>query len=571
VRPFALLIAWLFLAAAPASAGEPTLAAAPAPADDPVAVDGARFVSGGKPFAFVGANVEVMHGSHARAAYEATLEAAHADGLSVVRVWALGEGAADAPAWARESQLFRAGPDVFLDVAYQQLDRVLAAAKKKNLRVILTLANHWADYGGVPMYLAWAGLPVDGWGAHDRFFSDERTRGFYRAHLSRLLERTNSVNGVRYADDATIFAWELINESQVETPDGARARRAFIDEMSQLVKSRAPRQLVTPGLMGYGTRKEREEWLSVCRLPSIDYCDSHLYPQTSDAVPSLEQLQAFIDDRVQLAHHVAHKPLVFGEFGFDTRGANASWLGRGRTAWFSDFIDRVFFDGAAGALVWIYQPWSGKERDFGIYVDRPDTDDVRGALKAAVARLSAAPPGSHNPRLSATAGDALLYDPYHTVEHADAVPRVVRQKQQVTVELDPLRFSAGRFERVGSWDGGALPHAYGAGDGWLEWRFTTPPGRARSVELAARLSSEFPGMKAPPDGGSRVSVRVDGVEQAALDVIPDDGLGRIYQVRLRRLRPGPHTLRLSVESGPQANGLCVYGGAPDALRLVFRR
>ena len=56
----------------------------------------------------------------------------------------------------------------------------------------------------------------------------------------------------------------------------------------------------------------------------------------------------------------------------------------------------MFRDGGAGALAWIYQPWLGKARDFGIYVDAPggaahDTRDVRRALAGLARRVAAAP------------------------------------------------------------------------------------------------------------------------------------------------------------------------------------
>ena len=53
--------------------------------------------------------------------------------------------------------------------------------------------------------------------------------------------------------------------------------------------------------MGYTSRAERTEWLAVCRLPTVDYCDSHLYAETTDRVTSKARLEQYIDDRVQLA------------------------------------------------------------------------------------------------------------------------------------------------------------------------------------------------------------------------------------------------------------------------------
>jgi hypothetical protein len=266
---------------------------------------------------------------------------------------------------------------------------------------------------------------------------------------------------------------------------------------------------------------------------------------------------------------------VFGEFGFDTRPERADWLGRPRAGWFRAFLERVRFDGGDGALAWIYQPWSGKPRDFGIYVDRADTDDVRATLKA-IAQDLLAPAPAGNPLFAAGVAEARgttpMYQPYRELHHQDK-PRLHRDGPRLTIALDPERFAGGRFQRLGSWRGGKRVHAFGAADGWFEWRFTTPSsGRAT---LFARLSAEFPGEEAPPDGGSQVRVLLDGRPIGELDAVPDDGEGTVQPIALGRLRAGAHTVRLEVPPGPRSNGLCVYGapaGSPpgDELRIVLR-
>jgi mannan endo-1,4-beta-mannosidase len=538
-----------------------TLATATAiPAGAFVTVDGNHFSVGGRPFAFVGANLDVMHGQ-ARAHAAATIAAAASDGLTVGRIWALGEGDAQSPPWSRANQLFRVAPDQWLDAADVQLDRVLASAREHGLRVIITLSNNWDDFGGIRQYLAWAGLPSDGFGDRDAFFRDARTRAFYRAHLMHLLGRINSVNGTPYVDDPTIFAWELMNESMVATPEGAAARAEWIESMARFIRARDGHHLVTPGVMGYTSRQERAQWLDVCRLPSVDYCDSHLYPETTDHVASLTRLEAYIDDRVQLAQHVARKPIVFGEFGFHTD--RAEWLARPRAEWFERFLARAVYDGAAGALAWIYQPWSGHARDFGIYVDRADTDDVRAQMRT-YARLMQAAPTSHNPRLSDLAGDRLLYDPYVTEARSPH-----QHLQDGVIAIPPAAFAGARWERLGSWGSGADAHAFGGGDGWFEYVFTLD--RAATPTVVARLSSEWPGNRAPIDGGSRVLVRVDDTVVTRIDVIPDDGHGRAERVTLPRLSRGRHVLRLEVPAGARAHGLCVYGDEQFPLRLTLTK
>ena len=96
-----------------------------------------------KPFHFVGANLAVMHGPLNRAATEAVLEGAAKDGVRVGRVWAFGEGDANAPGWLRDNFLFRAGPDGWVDAGPKHLDRVIAAAGRAGVRLVVTLANNW--------------------------------------------------------------------------------------------------------------------------------------------------------------------------------------------------------------------------------------------------------------------------------------------------------------------------------------------------------------------------------------------------------------------------------------------
>src|SRR4029078_10090207 len=97
---------------------------------------------------------------------------------------------------------------------------------------LITLCNAWPDFGGVPQYLAWAGLTVRGFGARDRFYADPTVRALLLAHIERVVGRTNSISGQRYAQDPTIFAWELMNESQIDGPSGARDRLSFVTEVS---------------------------------------------------------------------------------------------------------------------------------------------------------------------------------------------------------------------------------------------------------------------------------------------------------------------------------------------------
>lgn len=555
----------------------PALEAAPRPF---IRVDGARFMEGDRPFQFVGANLNVMHGSDARAGAALTIGAAAADGLKVGRVWALGEGLTDSPHWTRQEYLFRAGPTNWQEQAFRQLDRVVAEAGKRGLRLIVTLSNRWGDYGGIPMYLRWAGhLDVESYGYEDRFFTDDRCRRWFVEHLQRVVGRTNTLTGAAYRDDPTIMAWELQNEMN-GTPEAAPDRRQWFVEMAGVIQRIDSNHMIVPGLIGYNLQLERSNWIAMNRLPEAAFCDQHIYPEEHLRSRGVVNLQRYIDDRVQLAHHVIGKPIIFGEFGFSDRGPTGM-----RARWHRRFLDRLFYNGGDGALVWIYQPTLSWKRKFGILVDRQRYRSVRQALAARARRLRAAVATNRNPALGPQQGDRPLA-PTHALlaGHGPAHRRWRRGGGGRELHIPVEQFHRAWFEEAGSWDGGILVHAYGRRTGWFEYRFQGPGFRPRRLVLHARLSSEYPGRNGPPHGFTRVEVLLDGQSVARLRVMPDDGMGGWYRVEitradlLQKLARGTHLLRFQVADGPEANGLALYGREttlnrepveqPGPLRLV---
>src|SRR6266852_8785043 len=183
--------------------------------DSFVRTRGSRFVLGGRPFRFVGANVAVMYRDEDRAAMPETLARASQAGIRVVRVWASGEGGpndvgpvADQADWPR-THPFRWAPGSWNEEALVHLDNVIAQAGQNNLHVQLCLANWWRDTGGVTQYLRWAGISdaADSkyhFGINPEramlFYSNEKTRQLYREHLEKIVNRRNSVTGILYRE-----------------------------------------------------------------------------------------------------------------------------------------------------------------------------------------------------------------------------------------------------------------------------------------------------------------------------------------------------------------------------------
>ena len=545
-----------------------------------IRVEGTRFMEGDRPFYFVGANLNVMHGKTARAGAAATIAAAAGDGLRVGRLWALGEGPGDSPAWKRQDFLFRDGPGGWQNQAYLQLDRVIAEAGRRGLRLVITLSNRWSDYGGVPMYLRWAKqVDVTSYGYTDRFFADPRCRKWFLEHVQRIVGRTNTVTGVPYAKDPTIMAWELQNE-MVGTPEAAAVRRRWFSEVARQIRRLDGNHLVVPGLIGYDLQKERQAWIEMCRLPGVSYCDQHIYPEEHLRSRGARNMRRYVDDRVQLAHNVVGKPVVFGEFGFADRGRRSA-----RARWHRLFLQRLFFDGGNGAMAWIYQPTLTWKRRYGILVDDPRYRLVRRALASTARRLSRRSPRCRNRAINKRRGMRPLAPTHALMVRQRGVHRAWDARGVLSIPVD--RFHSAWFEEAGSWAGGVLVHAYGRRTGWLEYRFRGPGFTPSSLRIRARLSSEYPGSAAPADGHSRVQLLLDRKPAGEVRVMPDDGVGAWHVITitdariLRRLRRGTHSLRFVVRPGELANGVAIYGreaplnrepvDGPGPLQLVAER
>lgn len=563
MRPIALL----FLLASPA------LAQAPISDGAFVGVDGARFVVEGRAFHVVGANVAVMHGAPQRDAYRETLEAAASDGLGVVRVWALGEHPIDAPPSVRASA-FRIGPDGWIDESYVHLDRVLAEARRLNLRVVIVLLNRWGDHGGVPQYLEWAGHSRPG--RHptplmlSAFWACDDCEARYRDHVRRLVTRVNTITGVRYADDPTIFSWELINEAEAAGVVGEAGLLRWIDRQASYVRELDPNHLISAGHLGYSRLRDRSLWTQVCALESVSYCDSHAYPLREGRVRTRARLERWIDDRVHLAHHVAHKPLLFGEIGVPNgRGV---LYGRRRARWLSLFLERVIANGAGGAMVWTYLPSSVPPRTYAVYAHGERAGETAALRRVLSVQADRARGRDPIVRPASVLADAVLYDP--TVRLRGPSP-VHRAEEGALVRIDPLAFERARFEGAGTYAGSpGVPHFYGGGTGEVTYLLARPPGAGMRVRVRMRASSELPGagFGVSEADTSELRVSIDGVELGTVIAPPDDGLGGWIEVEGTVSRRAVHRVTIAA-TGAGAGGLCLYArtesGEPAGVEVIF--
>jgi mannan endo-1,4-beta-mannosidase len=340
----------------------------------------------GKKFRFAGtSNYYLMYKS--RLMVDDVLDAAAAQGFRVLRMWgSLDIGDPSVPAtsirgpsdgvyfqyWdpAAGAPAYNDGPD-----GLQRLDYVIAKAGQLGLRLVIPFVNNWNDFGGMDQYVRWRDLstPPDQTWYHDSFYTDPVIRQWYRSWIAHVLERTNTITGVKYKDDPTVMTWELGNEPRCLSA-GAYPRSAdcttetlidWADEMSTYIKTIDERHLVSVGDEGFYCRPNPTHWTEGCgegvdtvaftALENIDVMSFHLYPDYwgTDVAWGVEWIKSHF-----AAARALGKPAMLGEFGLQDKSL--------RNPNYKLWIDTVFASGGTGALYWIL---SGKQDDGSLYPD----------------------------------------------------------------------------------------------------------------------------------------------------------------------------------------------------------
>lgn len=532
-----------------------------------VRASGLRFVVGGRPFRFVGANVAIMYRDEDRARMPETFRQAAQVGIKVVRVWAFGEGGpndvkpiADFNDWPR-THSFRTKPSEWNETEFVFLDRVLAEASRNGIRVQLCLTNWWRDTGGVTQYLRWAGVE----GADDdqhpfginkeiamQFYTNETARRLYREHLQKIATRRNTVTGILYRDDSTIFGYELINEGECLTGRWDE-RRAWVAEMSAYLKSLDPNHMIAPGVWGYRTAAERREWLKDHALPHIDYADVHNYPRDDhdSSVDSPKALGEFIANRVAAAATL-NKPLVFGEFGMSLDG----FKGATQLEWYRTFFEHAARDGAGGAMFWILTPDPG--RGYGVtYTTNRDAallSEIRGASHVFSSLVNATAP----PNLL-DAGKHLVPRQFafaRNESEAGVRPEIIYERDgRILYKFAPGAVVRGRFEKLGGGPG----YIWGGGVGYFDFIIPRRDTRRRVGEIVVRAHIQ---PVKPTDANAdwirtRVTLFVNGTEIDSRLIPWEDASAPLIQEwkidswapRLRAARGLPFTVRFEVRPG----------------------
>jgi mannan endo-1,4-beta-mannosidase len=212
--------------------------------------DGSKFYLDGSNFYHCGANIEYLQ-TVPDAVVTECLDWATNMGVQVVRTWAMQEG---------QPYSFQPERGVWNELMFEHLDRIVAMAGDRGIRLMLDVVDNWAHNGGVFQYVHWVtrehpesvntNLNPEGVEYHDQFWDNPYCRQWYKDYVTKLLNRTNTITGVQYKNDPTIFAWEIVNEPRCESDYDGSTIHDWLHDMSDWFRTQAPNHLLGPGEEG---------------------------------------------------------------------------------------------------------------------------------------------------------------------------------------------------------------------------------------------------------------------------------------------------------------------------------
>ncbi|MFH1370432.1 MAG: cellulase family glycosylhydrolase [Planctomycetota bacterium] len=222
------------------------------------------------------------------------------------------------------------GPGRFDEEAFKSLDMVLAVANRKGIRVIFPFIDNWKWWGGIGACAAFRGKQADDFWTDEQLFED------YKKIVSFVINRTNSITGVKYRDDKAVLAWETGNELLCPHEWTAKA--------AEFIKSIDKNHLVIDGFHTMALREQSIE------DKNVDIVTTHFYPVMFFTAVTPADMIDHIKRNAALAR--GKKPYFVGEFGFiPTQDVDS-------------LLQAVMNEKISGALIWSLR---FHNRDGGFY------------------------------------------------------------------------------------------------------------------------------------------------------------------------------------------------------------
>jgi len=369
-----------------------------------VYTEGTKFKLDGKDFYFAGSNAYYFPFNNNETDVTRGLTAAKAAGLKVFRTWGFydrnatfdptglpkygGEGAG--PSEVHFQKWTNGVPAInYGEFGLQAFDKVVRAAEKTGIKLVVALTNNWADYGGMDVYTVNLGHKY-----HDDFYTKENVKTAFKNYVKVFINR--------YKKSSAIMSWQLANEPRCGADGNRNLPRspnctpatvhAWIEEMSAFIKKLDPHHLVSTGGEGTFNFEGDEDWAyngadggdfyADTAVKNIDYGTFHLYPDWW--TKTVEWSNKWINDHAD-AQYKLKKPVVFEEYGWLTPQHRLEYTGRVHNSsrlevigkWQEISVKRKL----AGDQYWQYG-WNGysygrnHNDGFTIYLDDPEAPEL---------------------------------------------------------------------------------------------------------------------------------------------------------------------------------------------------
>jgi mannan endo-1,4-beta-mannosidase len=211
-------------------------------------------------------------------------------------------------------------------------------------------------------------------GAMYKFIHGDKQQKWYKNYIKMLLNRKNTVTGVKYKNEPAIFSWEIMNEGRNPGKNPSELRDWY-QNIAQYIKSIDPNHMVSTGEGGFDYHKPPQyslkqysnkyvlrgsmgtSYIQNTSIPEIDYGSAHWYPGNfgwyikkwgADLTKDknlINAQNAWLKDHVKIAHSLG-KPFVMGEYGY------AGWGDERQQKIYADFWKYAEKNKLDGSLLW---------------------------------------------------------------------------------------------------------------------------------------------------------------------------------------------------------------------------
>ncbi|MCI5058708.1 MAG: beta-mannanase [Flavobacteriales bacterium] len=303
-------------------------------------------------------------------------------GILNLRIMAASEGPDDQP-WRMLPSL-QTAPGIYNEKVLIGLDFLLNELNKREMHAVLCLNNMWPWSGGFAQYINWVerkpipypppaenGSWLEYTKYTQKFFNNDSAQQLFKNHIKLIINRTNTVNGIKYQNDPTIMSWQLANE-----PRSLTTRKKYfkwIKETSEFIKSLDSNHLVSIGSEGNAFFPFAHKYQREHKIKTIDYCTAHIWIQNwrwydplkhEKTYPkALKKAKRYLSKHIAFAKQI-EKPFVLEEFGIarDNFSYDSKSSVKNRDHYFMAIFSQLYEKNqvhVAGCNFWA---WGGKGR-----------------------------------------------------------------------------------------------------------------------------------------------------------------------------------------------------------------